>query len=233
MITEEIRQTLFEMQDEPYADFIRKLIPTLPKESIIGVRTPVLRKYEKTLRKREDIEVFLNDLPHRYYEENQLHCFLLSAEKDYERSIGHVRCFLPFVDNWATCDSMSPVSFRKHKEELLPYIRDWVGSAETYTIRFGIGMLMQHFLDDAYTDEYPEIVASLSSEEYYVNMMRAWYFATALTKQYARALPFIENERLDLWTHNKAIQKAVESYQIPEDRKVYLKTLRRKASAKS
>ena len=226
MITEEIRNELFAIQDEKYRDFQAKLIPTVEPETVIGVRTPALRDYAKKLLKREDIKEFLDDLPHKYFDENQLHAFILSGMKDYEKCIDEVIRFLPYVDNWATCDQMSPKVFKKHKQELLTNIREWVGSKETYTIRFGIGMLMEHFLDDDYDLRYPEMVAAVRSEEYYVNMMIAWYFATALAKQYESVLPYIENNRLDVWTHNKAIQKAVDSYRITPEQKEYLKSLK-------
>lgn len=228
MIVDDIRDELFAMQDEKYRDFQAKLIPTVEHDTVIGVRTPALRDYAKKLLKREDIQEFLDDLPHKYFDENQLHAFILSGMKDYEKCIEEVVRFLPYVDNWATCDQMSPKVFRKHKQELLTNIKEWVRSKETYTIRFGIGMLMEHFLDDDFDPEYPEMVAAVRSEEYYVNMMIAWYFATALAKQYEAVLPYIENNRLDVWTHNKAIQKAVESYRITPEQKEYLKSLKLK-----
>ena len=223
---EDIRKELFALQDEKYQTFQVKLFPTLNPESIIGVRTPDLRSYAKKLLKQEEIAEFLSDLPHRYFDENQLHAFIISEMKDYERCIGEVKRFLPYVDNWATCDQMSPKVFKKHLPELLVCIKEWIRSDETYTIRFGVGMLLEHYLDDAFSLEYPEMVAGLRSSEYYVNMMIAWYFATALAKQYEVILPFIENRRLDTWTHNKAIQKALESYRITPEQKEYLKGLK-------
>ena len=223
---EDIRKELFALQDEKYQAFQVKLFPTLNPESIIGVRTPDLRSYAKKLLKQEEIAEFLSDLPHRYFDENQLHAFIISEMKDYERCIGEVKRFLPYVDNWATCDQMSPKVFKKHLPELLVCIKEWIRSDETYTIRFGVGMLLEHYLDDAFSLEYPEMVAGLRSSEYYVNMMIAWYFATALAKQYEVILPFIENRRLDTWTHNKAIQKALESYRITPEQKEYLKSLK-------
>ena len=223
---EEIRKELFALQDEKYQAFQVKLFPTLNPESIIGVRTPDLRSYAKKLLKQEEIAEFLSDLPHRYFDENQLHAFIISEMKDYERCIGEVKRFLPYVDNWATCDQMSPKVFKKHLPELLVCIKEWIRSDETYIIRFGVGMLLEHYLDDAFSLEYPEMVAGLRSSEYYVNMMIAWYFATALAKQYEVILPFIENRRLDTWTHNKAIQKALESYRITPKQKEYLKGLK-------
>ena len=228
MLNDEIREELYQLQDQKYRDFQSKLIPTADPNTVIGVRTPELRKLAKQLIKREDIAVFLNDLPHRTFDENQLHAFLLSESKDYETCIAEVERFLPFVDNWATCDQMSPKVFRKHKPELLEHIREWLHSEKTYTARFAVGMLMQHYLDEAFDCSYPEMVAELKSDEYYINMMIAWYFATALAKQYESILPFLEQHRLAVWTHNKTIQKAVESYRITSEQKEYLKSLKRK-----
>ena len=232
MITEEIRQSLFELQDIKYRDFQAKLIPGKDTEMMIGVRTPELRKLAKQMLKREDIGEFLRDLPHRYFDEDQLHAFIVSGIKEDGKCMEELMRFLPFVDNWATCDQMSPGVFKKHKPELLAEIREWLGSEHTYTVRFGIGMLMQHFLDEDFDPAYPELVAGVHSEEYYVNMMIAWYFATALAKQYDAVLPFIEGRRLDPWTHNKTIQKAVESYRISDEQKEYLKSLKVQVSKK-
>ena len=232
MITEEIRQSLFDLQDIKYRDFQAKLIPGKDTETMIGVRTPELRKLAKQMLKREDIGEFLRDLPHRYFDEDQLHAFIVSGIKEYGKCMEELMRFLPFVDNWATCDQMSPGVFKKHKPELLAEIREWLGSEHTYTVRFGIGMLMQHFLDEDFDPAYPELVAGVHSEEYYVNMMIAWYFATALAKQYDAVLPFIEGRRLDPWTHNKTIQKAVESYRISDEQKEYLRSLKVQVSKK-
>ena len=232
MITEEIRQSLFELQDIKYRDFQAKLIPGKDTETMIGVRTPELRKLAKQMLKREDIGEFLRDLPHRYFDEDQLHAFIVSGIKEYGKCMEELMRFLPFVDNWATCDQMSPGVFKKRKPELLAEIREWLGSEHTYTVRYGIGMLMQHFLDEDFDPAYPELVAGVHSEEYYVNMMIAWYFATALAKQYDAVLPFIEGRRLDPWTHNKTIQKAVESYRISDEQKEYLRSLKVQASKK-
>ncbi len=226
MISEEIREELFRLRDEKYRDFQIKLIPTVGQDSIIGVRTPELRKLAKQAAKREDVKSFLHDLPHRYFEENQLHAFIISEFKDYWTCMEETERFLPYVDNWATCDQMSPKVFKKHRNELLERIEKWIRSGETYTVRFGTGMLMEHFLDGDYDPAYPEMAAGIRSEEYYVNMMTAWYFATALAKQYDTVIPFIEDKRLDAWTHNKAIQKALESYRIAPERKEYLRSLR-------
>ena len=226
MITEEIREELFRMQDKEFRRFQCKLIPTAKPDAMIGVRTPDLRKYARQLARQDDISDFLNDLPHRFFDENQLHAFILSEVRDYDRCVDEVSRFLPYLDNWATCDQLSPKVFRKHRQELREKIMVWIGSGETYTIRFAVGMLMEHYLDEDFDPTYPEMVSKLSSEEYYVKMMIAWYFATALAKQYDAVLPYLEERRLDAWTHNKTIQKAVESYRIPEERKEYLKSLR-------
>ncbi len=226
MIIEEIRTLLFEKQDTGYRDFQVKLIPGSDRETMIGVRTPELRKLAKELAKRQDIDEFLGDLPHKYFDENQLHAFILSGMKDYESCMEKLCAFLPHVDNWATCDQMSPKVFKKHRQELLVQIEKWLESKETYTIRFAIGMLMEHFLDEDFDIAYPKTVSKIRSQEYYVNMMIAWYFATALAKQYEAVLPFIEDRKLDTWTHNKAIQKSVESYRITAQQKEYLKGLK-------
>ena len=226
MITEEIRKELFAKQDKKYRDMQVKIIPTVDADSIIGVRTPELRTYAKKLVKEADIDKFLGDLPHKYFDENQLHAFIVSEIKDYDRCMEETERFLPHVDNWATCDQMSPKIFKKNRAELFKHIQTWIGSDESYTIRFGIGMLMQHFLDEDFNKKYPEMVAVVRSEEYYVNMMIAWYFATALAKQYEAILPYIEGRYLDTWTHNKAIQKSVESYRITPEQKEYLKSLK-------
>ena len=228
MITEEIRARLLSLQDTAYRDFQVKLIPGMDAQKEIGVRTPELRKLAKELAKREDIREFLNDLPHQYFDENQLHAFILSGEKDFEKCMEDLERFLPYVDNWATCDQTSPKVFRKHRKELLESINRWIESEHTYTVRFAIKMLMEHFLDEDFDPIYPEMVATVRSEEYYIRMMIAWYFATALAKRYDAVLPYLKQEKLDVWTHNKAIQKAVESYRITEEQKIYLKSLKRK-----
>ena len=226
MILDDIRDELFKMQDIEYRDFNSKLIPTVKKEDMIGVRTPELRKYAKKLLKEEGVEDFLHSLPHKYFDENQLHAFIISEIKDFKFCIDELINFLPYLDNWATCDQLSPKIFKKHRNDLLPHIYEWLKSDKTYTVRFGIGMLMEHFLDEDFKSEYPEMVAAVRSEEYYINMMTAWYFATALAKQYENILPFIEGNKLDTWTHNKTIQKAIESNRINAEQKNYLKGLK-------
>ena len=225
-INERIRKQLVELQAFKYRDFNSSLIPTVDKETVIGVRTPQLRKLAKELSKDPDIEIFLRTLPHKYFEENNLHGLIIEAMKYYDRCVAEMKLFLPYIDNWATCDIISPKIFKKHLPELLDEIKVWIGSDHTYTVRFGIEMLMSFYLDDEFKPEYPEMVAGVKSEEYYVNMMIAWYFATALAKQYDAVLPIIEEKRLEKWTHNKAIQKSVESYRITPEQKVYLKTLK-------
>ena len=218
-----IRARLFAMQDLKYREFTAKLTPTLEKERIIGVRTPELRKYAVELSKTEDAAAFMATLPHLYQEENNLHAFLIERIADYDACVAALDAFLPYVDNWATCDSMSPKYLKKQLPRLIGEIRRWMASDRVYTVRFGMGMLMRHFLDDAFDPAYLDWVAALRSEEYYINMMIAWFFATALAKQWDATLPFIVNCRLEPWVHNKAIQKAVESYRIPEDRKIWLR----------
>jgi 3-methyladenine DNA glycosylase AlkD len=227
-ISERIRQSLFEMQDLKYREFHAKLMPTVEKDTIIGVRVPELRKFAKKMAKENEIDLFLKDLPHQYYEENNVHAFVIEQMKEYDECLTAVKKFLPYINNWATCDMLSPKVFGKHTKELLTNIQKWIASDEIYTIRFGIGMLMRYFLEKEFDIQYVEMVAAVKSEEYYVNMMIAWYFATALAKQYKAVLPLFKSERLDVWTHNKAIQKACESYRITEEQKVYLRTLKRK-----
>lgn len=226
MILYDIRDELFKMQDIEYRDFNSKLIPTVKKEDMIGVRTPELRKYAKKLLKEEGMEDFLHSLPHKYFDENQLHAFIISEIKDFKFCIDELINFLPYLDNWATCDQLSPKIFKKYRNDLLPHIYEWLKSDKTYTVRFGIGMLMEHFLEEDFKTEYPEMVAAVRSEEYYINMMTAWYFATALAKQYESIMPFIEGNKLDTWTHNKSIQKAIESNRISAEQKNYLKVLK-------
>lgn len=225
MTNEEIKKRLFEMQDLGYRDFQAKLMPNIDKDVIIGVRTPLLRQFAKEL-KKEGAEDFLNSLPHAYYEENNLHGFIVSEIKDYGEAVRRMDEFLPYVDNWATCDSTSPKVFKKHKAELLGEIDRWLASDKVYTIRFGIEMLMSHYLDEDFKPEYLDKVSAVSHEDYYVKMMAAWFFATALAKQYDATLPYIEKQVLEPWTHNKSIQKAVESYRITDDQKAYLRTLK-------
>lgn len=226
MTKEKIAEELYNLRDEKFREFQIKLMPTVDPDSVIGVRTPALKTFAKQLVKDPDIEAFLEDLPHKHFDENQLHAFILSAMKDYEKCLAAVEVFLPYVDNWATCDQMSPKIFKKHRAELEKVIDKWLASGRTYTVRFGIGMLMEHFLDEDFDRKYLKKVAAVRSEEYYVNMMSAWYFATALAKQYDEAVKYIEGRKLDVWTHNKAIQKAVESYRITPEQKAYLKTLK-------
>ena len=225
-IHEDILQRFFALQDLGYQSFQSKLIPNLAPERMIGVRTPALRQLAKELSRRGDVGDFLAALPHRYFDENQLHAFIVSLGKDYGETLAAVNAFLPYVDNWATCDQLLPKAFRAHRAALRPEIERWLASGHTYTIRFGVGILMQHYLDEDFDPAYLERVAALRSEEYYVNMMIAWYFATALAKQYDAALPYLERRRLDVWTHNKAIQKAIESYRVTDEHKLRLRALK-------
>ena len=224
---EQIQKELFALQDLKYRDFHSKLLPRVDKEIIIGIRTPVLRKFAKEFSKRKEAEEFLQDLPHQYYEENNLHMMIITGIKDYDKCLEEIRKFVPYINNWATCDLPLPKCFGKHKEELFPQIREWIASDHTYTIRYGLGTLMSLYLDEDFKPEYLELAASVRSEEYYVNMMMAWYFATALAKQWEATVPYIEQRKLPQWVHRKTIQKAVESYRITSEQKTYLKSLRR------
>ena len=221
----DITARLFELQDKEYRDFQMKLIPDKPKDQAIGVRTPELKKLAKELVKEGGAEDFLKELPHRYFDEMQLHAFIITEEKDFRRAMELTEEFLPYVDNWATCDQLRPRAFRKDRPQLMGHIRSWLDSDRTYTVRFGIGMLMSHFLDEDFREEYLASAAKIRSEEYYINMMIAWYFATALAKQYDAAVKYLEEDRLDPWVKRKTIQKARESFRVTEEHKTYLKSL--------
>ena len=222
----DVRKRLFEMQDTGYRDFHARLIPTVKKEKIIGIRTPMIRKFAKEFGKTEESEMFLKALPHQYYEENNLHGLLIEQIRDYDKCLKELERFLPYIDNWATCDLLALHMMKKHRDIFIREIYRWMGSDKPYTIRFGISMLMRHYLDEEFKPEYAEKVASIRSEEYYVNMMIAWYLATALAKQWDVAVGYIEKKCLDPWTHNKTIQKARESYRITREQKESLKTLK-------
>ena len=224
---ENLKKELFEMQDLKYRDFHSRLLPGIDKETIIGIRTPMLRKFTKEYAKTSEADLFMQELPHRYYEENNMHMMIASWIKDYEKCLAQVKRFLPYVNNWATCDLPVPKAFAKQKDELLPEIGSWIASDETYTIRYGIGMLMTFYLDEDFRPEYLKMAADVESEEYYVNMMIAWYFATALAKQWDATIPYLKERKLPEWVHRKTIQKAIESYRITPEQKVYLKTLRK------
>lgn len=223
-----VQARLFEMQDLSYREFHRKLMPTVPPDKVIGVRTPQLRAFAKEFAKTPEAAEFLSILPHRYNEENNLHGFLIESIRDYDAAVAALDAFLPYVDNWATCDLMRPRVFKKHLPELLGEIRRWMASDAPYTVRFGIEMLMTFYLDGAFRPEYLDWVAHVRGGEYYVDMMIAWFFATALAKQYDAALPYIREGRLEPWTHNKAIQKALESYRVTDEHKSCLRQLRRR-----
>mgnify|MGYP004509651227 FL=1 len=221
-----LQQQLFVLQDEEYRDFHSKLMPNISKEDVIGIRVPVLRKFAKEFAKSDEKEKFLKELPHRYYEENNLHMMLLVEMKDYDGCMQEMERFLPYINNWATCDFPAPKCFEKHKKDVLEHIKIWIKSSQTYTVRYAIGMLMRLFLEDDFSAEYPQMVAEVSSEEYYINMMIAWYFATALAKQWDAVIPYIEQRKLSPWVHRKTIQKAVESDRITSGQKEYLKSFR-------
>jgi len=226
MIESYVREQLFLLRDLKYRDFNSKLIPNIDPQKVIGIRTPELRKFAHAFAKTDAAAEFLRCLPHTYHEENQLHGEIISLYKDYNTAIDAVNRFLPYIDNWATCDMLSPKVFKKHLPELLEHIKVWLGSNHEYTVRFGIKMLMDHYLDEAFDAEYPEMVSSVRREEYYIRMVIAWYFATALAKQYDHAIVYIEERRLDPWTHNKTIQKAIESYRVTDEHKEYLRKLK-------
>ena len=221
-----IEQKLLALRDEAYADFQRRLLPTLPPASIIGVRTPALRALAKELAGTAEAEAFLQALPHRCFEENNLHAFLLEKIRGYDACVAALDVFLPHVDNWATCDQLAPPALGRELTRLDGEIRRWLASPRPFTVRFGIGMRMRHFLDGAFRTEYLDEVSEIDSNEYYVNMMAAWFFATALAKQYDAALPYLEARRLPRWTHNKAIRKAIESRRLTDEQKAYLRTLK-------
>ena len=232
-ITDEIRKRLEALRDEKNVEFASKLFPTIDPSRILAIRTPVLRDMAKELVKRSDVGEFLADVPHYYHDENQLHAFIISVMRDYDQCMAELERFLPYVDNWATCDQMSPKVLARHKSELLEHITAWLASPHDYTVRYGMGRLMALYLDADFEPRFLEMVAQVKRDEYYVQMMQAWYFATALAKQYEAALAYLlpdadGNYRFDRFTHNKTIQKAIESYRITPDQKNYLRTLRRK-----
>lgn len=222
----ELLARLFEEQDEKYRDFQCRLMPGVEPESVIGVRTPILRRLAKEFSRKEGAAEFMASLPHRYYEENNMHGFLIETIGDYKKTVDEIDRFLPYINNWATCDLISPKVFAKHTDELYTEIKRWLKSDLVYTVRFGLEMLMSFYLDKNFKPKYLEAAAGSFPEEYYVDMMVAWFFATALAKQYDFALPYIENRRLSKSIHNKAIQKAIESYRITDSQKSYLRTLK-------
>lgn len=220
------------MQDSQYKEFHSKLVPTVSPDKIIGIRTPILRKFAKEFLKTSQSGKFLKKLPHKYYDENNLHAFLIQEFKDFSEALSKTEAFLPFIDNWATCDSFTPKVFKHNKPEIKKRAYNWIKSSHTYTVRYGIKIFMDLFLDDDFSEEFMKAISEVKSKDYYVKMMIAWYFATALAKQYTFAITYIENHKLDLWTHNKAIQKSIESYRIDTKTKEYLKTLKRKRDGK-
>lgn len=223
-----IRKELFTMEDLGYNDFIKKLITTVEEERIIGIRTPLLRKYAKNLMKNdtEKAQGFLKELPHYYYEENNLHGFLIENIKDFDSALALTKEFLPHIDNWATCDSFSPKIFKKHPERMFKEAKNWIKSTHTYTIRYGIGVFHSNFLDKDFQPEILRFISRIESREYYVNMMIAWFFSSAVIKQKKAAYPYLEEQTLDKWTHNKTIQKCIDSFRITEEEKRHLRKLR-------
>lgn len=221
-----VYEKLLEVKDSEYKEFQAKLVPNIDPETIIGVRTPDMRAVAKEVFNSDEKEAFLQELPHKYYEENLVHFFILALIKDFDECVSKVEEFLPFVDCWPVSDQATPKSFKKNHEKLLPYIKKWIASDHVYTARFGIRMLMNEFLGEDFKEEYLELVASKKGEDYYLKMMVAWYFATALAKRYDESVVYIEQHRLDDWVHKKAIQKAIESYRVSDDHKDYLRSLR-------
>ena len=213
-------------EDDKYKEFQAKLVPNIDSNTIIGVRTPDMRRIAKEVFGTKEAEEFLNELPHNYYEENLVHFFLIAMIKDFDECINKVEEFLPYIDCWPVCDQASPKIFKKNHDKLLPYIKKWMKSKHVYTSRFAMRMLMNEFLDKDFKEEYLELVANKKGEDYYLKMMKAWYFATALAKQYDATIKYIENKKLDTWSHNKAIQKAIESFRVTDEHKEYLRTLK-------
>ena len=222
----ELQKKLLEMQDLKYRDFHSKLMPTVSYDAVIGVRVPQLHKFAKEFAKTDESKAFIKQLPHKYYEENNVHAFVLEQIKDYDTAIEETEWFLPYIDNWATCDMFLPKVFKKNTDKLIVKIYEWIKSEKPYTVRYAIGLLLSLYLDDEFKTEYLEAVAAVRSDEYYVNMMIAWYFATALAKQYDATLPYITEKRLDIWTHNKAIQKVIESNRISKETKEYIRSFK-------
>lgn len=221
-----IKEKLFKLQDKKYQELQSKIIPNIDSSTIIGVRTPEIKKLAKEVVKG-DYKPFLEELPHKYYDENQLHAFIISEIKDYDECIKYINEFLPYIDNWATCDTLIPKVFKKNTDKLIIEVKKWIKSKDTYTIRYGIGTLMRFYLNDEFKEEYLELVSKIKSNEYYVNMMIAWFFATSLAKQYDSTIKYIESNKLDTWVHNKTIQKAIKSYRITDKQKDYLRKYKR------
>lgn len=217
---------LFKLKDDKYKEFQSKLVPNISPDTIIGIRTPDLRNIAKEVFVSDEREAFLNDLPHKYYEENLIHFFVISMIRDFDECINEVEKFLPYVDCWPVSDQASPKCFKKNHDKLLPYIKRWIKSKHIYTVRFGIRMLMNEYLDDDFKEEYLNMVASIKGDDYYLKMMVAWYFATALAKRYEETIPYFEKHVLDEWVHKKAIQKAIESFRVTDEHKKYLVTLK-------
>lgn len=221
-----VYEQLLKVKDDKYKEFQAKLVPNIDPDTILGVKTPEMRQIAKDIFNSKEKDAFLKDLPHKYYEENLVHFFIISMIKDFDECIREVETFLPYVDCWPVSDQATPRSFKKNHEKLLPYIKKWIKSKHLYTSRFGIRMLMNEFLGEEFKDEYAKLVASVKSDEYYLKMMVAWYFATALAKNYDETIKYIEERKLDDWVLKKTIQKAVESYRVTDEHKEYLKSFR-------
>lgn len=230
MIEKQIQNQLFSLADEAYKAFQQKLMPSVDPDTVIGIRTPELRRFAAKFAQTEEAKDFMANLPHTYYEENNLHAFLIEKITDFESAVTELNRFLPYVDNWATCDMMSPKIFSANKEKLLPVIERWISSSHTYMIRYGIVMIMKYFLDGEFSPRHLQKVADISSNEYYIEMAQAWYFAEALVKQYDHALPYLQKEWLSPFVHSKTISKACDSFRISDEKKKFLKTLRLKNS---
>lgn len=225
-----LQKKLFSLQDDSYKSFQQKLLPSVDPDTVIGIRTPDLRRFASKFVQTEEAKDFMANLPHKYYEENNLHAFLIEKITDFESAVTELNRFLPYVDNWATCDMMSPKVFSDNKERLLPVIKKWLSSPHTYAVRFGVVMLMKHYLDEAFSPNHLRLVSNISSDEYYIQMAEAWYFSEALVKQYGHTLPYLTENRLPPFVHNKTVSKACDSFRIGRDEKQFLKTLRRKNS---
>ncbi len=221
-----IYEKLSEVKDDEYKEFQAKLVPNISPDVILGVRTPDMRKIAKEMYGTPEGDSFLKELPHRYYEENLVHFFMIARIKDFDECISAVEAFLPYVDCWPVSDQSSPAVFKKNHQKLIPYIKKWIASDHVYTARFGLRILMNEYLGEDFKDEYLELAASKEGDDYYLKMMIAWYFATALAKRYDETIPYIEERRLDEWVHRKSIQKALESYRVSDEHKEYLRSLK-------
>ena len=221
-----VYERLLEFKDDKYRDFQSALVPNISKDTILGVRTPDMRNIAKAVFGTDEGKKFLKKLPHKYYEENLVHFFMIAMIKDFDECVKETERFLPYIDCWPVCDQSSPKVFKKNHEKLLPLVKKWIDSDHVYTSRFGMRMLMNEYLGDDFKCEYLTWVSSKKGEDYYLKMMVAWYFATALAKQYDATIHVFEKHELDEWCHKKAIQKAIESFRVSDEHKEYLKSLK-------